>query len=135
MSVILMERGSLSMACPALYSTPGYLGGCVKLVEFCQTARSLSVPFQEAERVAEQVCNFLERSSMIHHVRGNGMAEPVSRASNHTTCTFEEVLRDPLDMQAPHLEGKCCTTGIENPYRHGVERPEVGGERLAHVLR
>src|ERR1700726_4584197 len=23
--------------------------------------------------MAEQVCNFLERSSMVHHVRGNGM--------------------------------------------------------------
>jgi hypothetical protein len=32
-----------------------------------------------------------------------GMPEPVRRASNHT-CTLEEVLRDRLDMQAPHLD-------------------------------
>ena len=69
---------------------------------------------------------------MVHHVGGDRMAKPVCRALN--TCTLEEVLRNRLDMQAPHLYRKCCTAGIEDPYRHGVESAEVDSERLTYIL-
>src|ERR1700733_647684 len=84
--------------------------------------------------MAEQVCNLLEGSSMVHHVRGNGMTKRVCRASNNT-CTLEEILADRLDMKASCLNRKRCAAGVEHPYWHAAKCSQIDGERLAHILR